>query len=529
MPVHVIPTCPQDQPFVGDAGLPFVRLVKTQAADVGAVGGHVVQRVGGADAAAAQVSAAPLADEGDPPVRQPAGIEIVPGAVGQLLQFRSVDVHAEDVKAAAFVPVALRGVGMVPMQRIAAILDVGKQDRPAVVRQVRGQERPAARVLALAVAAAVKRLGGLHVAGAARQLFAGQPPVGDDRVGQHVADLRLNSPAAERIAQHVQSAARRCRHAVVLVAHVVVQRSAVFDKQEFIEIQQRIGQRDFASYAAGLLVQLVACVRLLDVDARGSRLQFLQSPFLSSQIRRRGHGLDVGQQRRGPPQDDVQCVAVGLQDERLRLARFGRDAGKVAAVSQVVFQQRVLDLQFRHRRAVFADQREHAGRFGAERDAVDQQPQFGDRRPRLAARFVRRPQLKVAAFDWRRKRDHVLCREFAELTGGHGLARGLAVVADKALVPPDRPVAAAGTGQVGEAGQLVRRSQIDRDLVRMPRLAERKVCVPHAVGIAIQGAKPLVARMLAVHADIDHHSLGLGQGGGAQQPAASHQPNSCNS
>ena len=87
--VDVVPARVDDPAVVGHAGVPLVGLVEAEAADVAAVGGHVVQRVGRADAAAAQVAAAALGDEGDPPVGQPAGIEVVPGAVGQLLQAAS--------------------------------------------------------------------------------------------------------------------------------------------------------------------------------------------------------------------------------------------------------------------------------------------------------------------------------------------------------------------------------------------------------------------------------------------------------
>ncbi len=86
--VHVIPARPDDAAVVGHAGMPLVAVVEAQAVDVAAVGGHVVERVERAGPAAAQVAAAPLADEGDPAVGQPARVEIVPRAVGQLLAGR---------------------------------------------------------------------------------------------------------------------------------------------------------------------------------------------------------------------------------------------------------------------------------------------------------------------------------------------------------------------------------------------------------------------------------------------------------
>ena len=106
--IHVVPAGVEDHPVVRDAGSPFVRLVKTQAADVAAVGGHVVHGVRRAGPAASQVSAAPLADEGDPPAGHPARLEIVPGPVGQLPQILAVRPHLEEVITPPRVPVAFR-------------------------------------------------------------------------------------------------------------------------------------------------------------------------------------------------------------------------------------------------------------------------------------------------------------------------------------------------------------------------------------------------------------------------------------
>ncbi|MCX6872435.1 MAG: hypothetical protein NTW21_01290 [Verrucomicrobia bacterium] len=60
--------------------------METEAANVAAVVGHVVNREGGTHPAAAQVAAAPLADESDPPARHEAGVEVVPGPVAELAQ-----------------------------------------------------------------------------------------------------------------------------------------------------------------------------------------------------------------------------------------------------------------------------------------------------------------------------------------------------------------------------------------------------------------------------------------------------------
>ncbi len=134
--IDVIPARPEQQPFIRHARMPFVGLVKTQTVDVAAVGGHVEQRVRWADAAAAQIAAATLADEGDPPVGQPAGIEVIPGAVSQFTQFGPIDVDAENVVAASFGPMALARIHVMSVKHVARVLDVGEQDLPAVVGQI---------------------------------------------------------------------------------------------------------------------------------------------------------------------------------------------------------------------------------------------------------------------------------------------------------------------------------------------------------------------------------------------------------
>ncbi len=88
--------------------------------------------------------------------------------------------------------------------------------------------------------------------GAAAELLPAEPAALDHGVGQHVADLGLG---AERIGQHVQPAARPGRDAVVLVAHVVVDRAMPLDEQDLVEIQQRVGKGDLPADAADLLEQ----------------------------------------------------------------------------------------------------------------------------------------------------------------------------------------------------------------------------------------------------------------------------------
>ena len=104
--VNVVPTRVDQHAVVVDTGVPFLRLVVAQADHVAAVAVHRVQRVGGrivrrSRPAAAQVAATPFRDEGNPAVRQIAGIKVVPGAVGQLDQLASIGVHLENVITAA--------------------------------------------------------------------------------------------------------------------------------------------------------------------------------------------------------------------------------------------------------------------------------------------------------------------------------------------------------------------------------------------------------------------------------------------
>ena len=253
------------RPSLRHAGMPLVRFVEAQAGDVAAVGRHVVQRVGGADAAAAQVAAAALADERDPAVGQPAGIEVVPRAVGQLLQARAVDVDLEDVVAAAFVPVALRRIGVVPVPRVAA--GTRRRRTGSCGRRTTGRATGTSRRRVSGpwtVAAAVERQRRRTWSGRRDSFWPFSRPRWTTDVGQHVADLRVR---AERVGQHVQPAAGRGGHAVVLVAHVVVQRPVPLDEQDLVEVQQRVGQGDLAAHAARLFVQLVPGVGLVDRDA----------------------------------------------------------------------------------------------------------------------------------------------------------------------------------------------------------------------------------------------------------------------
>ena len=145
--------------------MPLICFVETQALDVATVGRHVVQRVSWTDATASQIATATFAGEGDTSVGQPTGIEVVPGAVGQLFESGAVDVHFEHVVATTFVPMPLGRVGVMPVPRVASVFDIGKQNGASIEREVRGKERAAAVVLAVAIATAVKRNGWRNVVG----------------------------------------------------------------------------------------------------------------------------------------------------------------------------------------------------------------------------------------------------------------------------------------------------------------------------------------------------------------------------
>ena len=73
-----------------------------------------------------QVSAAPLADEGDPPAGHPARLEIVPRPVGQLPQILAVRPHLEEVITPLRVPMAFRRVGVLQVFSAALAFDIGK-------------------------------------------------------------------------------------------------------------------------------------------------------------------------------------------------------------------------------------------------------------------------------------------------------------------------------------------------------------------------------------------------------------------
>ena len=98
--VGVIPARVDQLAFVVHARVPLGRFVVAQRRDVRAVGVHGEQRVGAhlQIAEAANVAAPPLRDERDAPVRQPARVEVVHVAVGQLRQLRAVHVDLEQVE-----------------------------------------------------------------------------------------------------------------------------------------------------------------------------------------------------------------------------------------------------------------------------------------------------------------------------------------------------------------------------------------------------------------------------------------------
>ena len=115
---HIVPTRPDNPPIVGHTRMPLVRLVVTETTHLRAIGSDVIQGVGGANAAAAEVTATAFRDEGDPPTRHPAGIEIVPGPVGQLLEASAIHIHFENVVAASCIPMAPRRIGVVIVARV---------------------------------------------------------------------------------------------------------------------------------------------------------------------------------------------------------------------------------------------------------------------------------------------------------------------------------------------------------------------------------------------------------------------------
>ena len=63
--VHIVPASVNNQAVGGDAGVPFMSLMETQAGDVAAVGSHGVQGINRAIAPAAQKAPAPFGNEGD--------------------------------------------------------------------------------------------------------------------------------------------------------------------------------------------------------------------------------------------------------------------------------------------------------------------------------------------------------------------------------------------------------------------------------------------------------------------------------
>ena len=164
--IDVVPSGVDDPAVVGDAGVPFVRLVEAERHEVAAIGVHRVQRVGRhvPPAVTAAKAAAALRDEHDPAVGQEAGIEVVPAAIGQLPQLSAVHTDAEDVEAALRpAPAAV----VVPVKRPRARLCVGEEDRPSVERQLGRDE------------------------GARLESAAREPPIGHHHVGEHILKPRL--------------------------------------------------------------------------------------------------------------------------------------------------------------------------------------------------------------------------------------------------------------------------------------------------------------------------------------------------
>ena len=506
--VDIVPASPDDPALVRHAGVPLVRLVKTQARDVAAVGRHVVQRIGRAYPSAPQITASPFADESDAAVRQPDGIEIVPGSVGQLFQPRAVDVHLENMVAPAGFPMPAGRVGMIVVVPFASAFHVREQNALAVVGQVGGEEGTAFEPLALQPASFDDRIG----------QYIGDSGVGTEGLFDDVQSASLRPADGLVVLPHalghtdVQGAARVRIDAVVLIAHVIERRPMPLQEQQSVEVQQRIRKGDPATQFADLLEQLVAGLALGRIDRLAGLLKSVQLGGQRRQFGRVLHGLQIGQQRRCTAQDHVGRVAVRRLDERLGMVGLVGHTRKMLAPPQITLQRRILPLAFGLGRSVRVVPERHDRRPSPELDAVDQQPQTGHRDPRLPSDFGQRPQSHIAARHFLGKSHDILAVAMLECAGGHTLARLILGVRDVQLVLGDRAIAAFGTRQVSEPADLVTRPQVDSQLVRRRWILETELGVPHGIRVAIHSPVPLVTRFLAVRANGHHHRLHLGGG-----------------
>ena len=188
--IHVVPARIDDHAVAVHARMPLVRLVVGEADDVRAVVEHRVEREGrhGTISRAAHIAATPFGGERDPPVRQPAWIELVPRSAGELAQVRAVEVAREDVVARA----------VLPLVELAVVLHGGERDALAVPVDVRRDDR-----------AAVE---GLPLPRARLDHFAREDVARDGLLGKRV--FKDVQPVTAR------NAVLRAVKAVVLVAHV---------------------------------------------------------------------------------------------------------------------------------------------------------------------------------------------------------------------------------------------------------------------------------------------------------------------
>jgi len=238
--VDVIPPGIQDPPVTCHRRRPFKILKRRNGTPITPIGVYRVQREHGyrpmvAAAAADEAVGAGLSrrhprtvlarlqrralargQQYDPTIRQVAGIKVVVSTAGQLPQSAAVNVHLEDV-----VERVLRQILLVRLVRdvrqIRIVPTVGEQYLAAIVGQVRSEE-------------------------------AARRPVGGEALDRRIA--------AAKSLQQIDSAPRLRPPAVMLVGNVRKQGRRAFDKQDRIEIQQRVLQRQGANLLLGLKVHL---------------------------------------------------------------------------------------------------------------------------------------------------------------------------------------------------------------------------------------------------------------------------------
>ena len=166
------------------------------------------------------------------------------------------------------------------MTLVALALDIGEHNRPAVVGQIGRKERSSLVVGTTKIAHAVKGERG-WVGRTTREPASFQPAILDGGIDQHIAQLGIR---AKRTGQDVQAAARRSRHPVVLVAHVVIQGAMTLDEQNLVKVQQRIAQHDLAADATHLDEHVSPRLDHARVHAVSLQLQLPQLSFQRGQI-----------------------------------------------------------------------------------------------------------------------------------------------------------------------------------------------------------------------------------------------------